>query len=383
VRNIRSRGLLIKGSNATIKNCSLINIGMSAIAIHYEIQWAESGVTENLEVKNNLIQHTGYFKNQDIYSPISIYGLGTQAAEDFLLYKNISITGNHIVDRTTTYALYINSAKDITVAGNDFGCRMGYTVNNDLSPAVHIYCAKDLEFNDNIYPANATSDSQRIYSTNATLIYGTDLAAGTSVAEGTVEKLTELGPTLDTSSGTVTYPGRFTFGSMPKSSFSFKQFTRHGLDWVFDDSISAAGGIWGGRGGIRTKNVDFRMAAQNNYNVAICYTVPWKCTEINVSLENLLRPVAEGTNGTSNGLIAIFQNGTMIWPKAGGSYTSAADWYEVSTASSPNAIKASIAQALTGLSVQGGDQIYFVSRQITGWSNLAMHPVITIVKNKE
>ncbi len=122
IRNIRSRGLLIKASEGRIENCTFENIGMSCAAILYEIFWGESGVTENMLVKNNVFDHTGYFNpKQKYYAPISIHGLGSSADEDYLLYKNIRIEGNVIKNRTTDYAVYVNSAKNVTIKNNDFG----------------------------------------------------------------------------------------------------------------------------------------------------------------------------------------------------------------------------------------------------------------------
>ena len=76
-QNIRSRGLLIKASGGTIQNCTFRNIGMSCGAILYEIYWGESGVTEDMLVDRNLFDHTGYFKNHDLYATVAVVGLGS------------------------------------------------------------------------------------------------------------------------------------------------------------------------------------------------------------------------------------------------------------------------------------------------------------------
>jgi hypothetical protein len=75
VRNVRSRGLLVKASECKMVNCSFENIGMSCAAILYEIFWGESGVTENMLVARNVFDHTGYFNTEwDRYAPIAIEG---------------------------------------------------------------------------------------------------------------------------------------------------------------------------------------------------------------------------------------------------------------------------------------------------------------------
>ena len=88
VRNVRSRALLIKASDAKIVSCTFRDIGMSCVAILYEIFWGESGVSENMLVTRNLFDHTGFFYNVDNLSPVSIEGLGSRVDEDYLLYKN-------------------------------------------------------------------------------------------------------------------------------------------------------------------------------------------------------------------------------------------------------------------------------------------------------
>ncbi|MBO5051408.1 MAG: right-handed parallel beta-helix repeat-containing protein [Clostridia bacterium] len=382
VRNIRSRGLLIKSSNATIQSCTMENIGMAAIAIHYELDWAESGVCENLTVKNNKIVNTGYFTpNEVLRSPISVLGLTTtKADDDYLLYKNISITGNHIIDRATKNAIYINTAKDVTITGNVIGAPKGATEATDITPYVFICCAKNVELSDNVYPDYVTSYSHRLMLKNAINVYGNDIPALIT------DKMTDSGNlSIVYSANSVTYPGSWTFGSLPveapcleDGSSTFKPFTHYDPnDWITDDSIT----IWGGRGGIRTSTRGYRMAAQANYHCAIRYTVP-QCTHISIALENLLVPQAEGANGAANGYIAIFHNGEMIWPTAGGSYTDGSDWQLITTTSSVEEIKSSIAGQLRHLAVMTGDEILFVSRYISGWSNLAIHPSVSIINEK-
>ncbi len=155
VRNIRSRGLLIKASNAVIKNCTFNHVGMGAIAINYEIYWGESGVTENLEVSNNLFDHTGYFADKYMYSAISIDGLGEKCDEDYLLYKNINVTHNKIINRTTTYAFYVRGAKDVTFADNYVGVRIDederLELGKDPSKIAWLEGAANVKFENNYY----------------------------------------------------------------------------------------------------------------------------------------------------------------------------------------------------------------------------------------
>ena len=174
VRNIRSRGLLVKASEARIENCTLENIGMSCIAILYEIFWGESGVTENTVIRNNLFDHTGFFDNVKYFAPISIRGLGSSVDEDYLLYKNIVLEGNVVKNRTTDYAVYVNSAKGIKIIGNDLGRE------NDLGNAyehdIYIEGAMNVEISGNKYSKDTESPTDMVRAEKIKNIYGTDVS---------------------------------------------------------------------------------------------------------------------------------------------------------------------------------------------------------------
>ncbi len=154
VQGSRSRGLLIKASGGTVKNCTFRHIAKVAVAIVYEIFWGESGVSENLVIENNLIDHTSYSPNKSIYKhiPIDIMGLGGQSvAEDYLLYKNIRIAGNKFINRVTTqypYAVYIQAACNVRILNNDFGSE-----ESDECKALWVNGVKDVELSGNLYPS--------------------------------------------------------------------------------------------------------------------------------------------------------------------------------------------------------------------------------------
>ena len=157
VQGSRSRGLLIKASGGVIRNCTFRNIAKVAVAIVYEIFWGESGVSEDLVIENNLIDHTSYSPNKSIYKhiPIDIMGLGGQSIEeDYLLYKNIRIAGNKFINRVTTqypYAIYVQAARDVEILDNDFD---GEVVEGDApAQAVLLSGAMNLTLSGNKYPA--------------------------------------------------------------------------------------------------------------------------------------------------------------------------------------------------------------------------------------
>ncbi len=170
-RNIRSRGLLIKTSGlklqdgsiegGIIQNVTFRNIGMACAAIVYELQWGESGTSEDLTVNRNLMDNTGFFKNQTLYAPVSVTGLGSgEISDDFLLYRNIKITNNHMINRRNDYAIYLNSVKGVVISGNTFGPYLGNDfgrvpsegeTENVPAYAICINGAKDVEISGNTY----------------------------------------------------------------------------------------------------------------------------------------------------------------------------------------------------------------------------------------
>jgi hypothetical protein len=184
-QNIRSHGLLIKSSEGKILNCTFRNIGMSCGAILYEIYWGESGVTENMVIDRNLFDHTGYFNNIDLYATVSITGLGSSVEEDYLCYKNIVISNNKIINRTTDYAVYVNSAKDIKILNNDFGPFVG---NNFTShpeepdspdfprPLIHINGAMNVEISGNKYPNPDLAGMDYVVAERNKNVYGSDVS---------------------------------------------------------------------------------------------------------------------------------------------------------------------------------------------------------------
>ena len=140
---------------------------MSCVAILYEIFWGESGVTENMLVKNNLFDHTGFFNNVKYLAPISIHGLGSSVDEDYLLYKNIHIEGNVIRNRTTDHAVYVNSAKGVKIINNDFG--------NKLAEDIYIEGAVNVEISGNTYSDPTLNRREIIKAEHIKNIFGSDV----------------------------------------------------------------------------------------------------------------------------------------------------------------------------------------------------------------
>lgn len=179
IQNNRSRGLLLKSSDGTVKNCTFRNIAKVAVAIIYEIQWGESGASENVRVENCLIDHTSYSPNDSSsyeHVPIDIMGLSKgETEEKYLLYRDIYLIGNVFVNRDTSetpYAVYIQGAKNIYIRDNDFG-----TGESEDCLALWVNGAAGIELSGNLYPPAIDGDLERyVEGEHFRNIYGTDVS---------------------------------------------------------------------------------------------------------------------------------------------------------------------------------------------------------------
>ena len=166
VQNVRSRALLVKSPDGVVKNCTFRNIAKMAIGAIHEPFYGESGVTENLKIYNNLIDHTCFgLSNNGLYKhyPITVSGLGgRETREDYMLQKNIEIVGNRFINRTPLparpkgdedmheYAIYLATVKGVLIKDNDFGTVEGESEENPAR-AVRIEHAIGVEICGNTY----------------------------------------------------------------------------------------------------------------------------------------------------------------------------------------------------------------------------------------
>ena len=177
MRNVRSRGLLIKASEGKIVNCTFENIGGACAALLYEMDWGESGVTENTVISRNLMINTGYLgSDPDVYAPISVYGLGSgRLDEDYLLYKNIEITYNVMRDRVHEYGVYISAACNVRIEGNDFGQFTRGDTLTDFSRGIHLNGAVNVKLENNTYSPVDLAVEEKIIAEAVKNIYGSDV----------------------------------------------------------------------------------------------------------------------------------------------------------------------------------------------------------------
>ena len=128
VRNTRSRGILVKTVDATIKNCTFQNLGHTGVLLSVEFVWGESSISQDINIERNLFDNVGFinraYSNKTI-SPIAIKGLSSTVSEEALLYKNILIDGNKFINNQNDYAVTVNSAQNVKITNNEFDEAVG------------------------------------------------------------------------------------------------------------------------------------------------------------------------------------------------------------------------------------------------------------------
>lgn len=375
VQHIRSRGLLIKGSNGTVQNCSIINVGMGGIAIRYELEWGESGVSENLTVKNNHIKNSGMYGNVDKNTCISICGLGTRAEDEYLLYNNILIEGNVFEDRNTDYAIYINSARSVKITGNSFLPRKGVESAEDDYAPICIDCAKDVEITGNTWTEASVGAEYRVRATMNRHIFGDDVGeVEDDIALGEGSDAFKMYLPVVNSDGTVSMKGNWAVGyTSPNSTADFTPYNSTAAStWICYN-----GTIWGQKGGFWLNN-GYGFAAQAQANVAIRFTAPVSGTYA-IRVTDFSAPSGDGSN---DGYFAIVKGNAVIWPAGGnGNYASAANYRVITQKDNLFAMQNAFANFTVDL--EAGECLYFVARQKDGkWSNFTFLPMMVLLEQK-
>ena len=173
----RSRGLLIKSGDGVIRNCTIRNVAKVAVACILEIYWGESSITERLIVENNLIDNVSYSpKPNSIYqhNPIYIGGLGGGTVDaDHLLYNNITISGNKILNNHAANAVFVRAARDLYIYNNDFGASLKETAS---APTASLYLdgVANVELSGNIYSPYITDVTEAVDGTVYSNLFGLD-----------------------------------------------------------------------------------------------------------------------------------------------------------------------------------------------------------------
>lgn len=354
--NIRSRGALIKSDNVTIKNCSFYNIGMGAIAMNFETWYGESGFVNNVLIKNNYIENTGYFSNWGYYSPISVDSPSVQGTDAYLRSSHVTIEGNVIRNRGTTYAIYLRGVRNVIVRNNDFGKIKNTTAGIDVFGIYvnHVELAGNTYSTGKASTATAFSGHRDVTGADVTLENDRGVMAALSDAfEESRFYLDANGDLHFTGNWDAGYYGR---SSNPSSFVAYGGAENSDPDWYAYIAASKNGDPWSGYGGLGNICRDFRYIPTYSYNSAIRYTVPYD-SEASLSLSTFFPSYDARAGVTYNdGYFAIYHNNTKVWPTN-------SSWYTITKDTSHAELNASIAQIT--LNVKAGDKIYFVARQIS------------------
>lgn len=123
VRNGHTRGFLIKVSDATIKHCTFRNVSYSGLLLRPEWGWGESSVARRIMIEKCLFDRTGSIyqgfadKNQ---ACIRIQSTSDKVSEDTLPIDKITVKGCKFTNNEQRYAIWVNSAKNVTIKNNVF-----------------------------------------------------------------------------------------------------------------------------------------------------------------------------------------------------------------------------------------------------------------------
>ena len=361
VQNIRSRGFLVKCAGNEIKHCSFRNIGMAAIGLIFEPEWGESGICDNTLIAYNYFENTGYMPGQPLlYSPITIHGLGNSADEDFLPYKNIEIIGNVVRDRGTKYALFINSAMDVTVQGNDFGEIKGGN-DQEENPSVYVDYARNIAFDGNTYSAHASGIAESIEANGHVHIHGGDV--GDQIPDDPIlaesvytTSFLDNMPTTK-ADGQLVQNGAWSVGcaASAKRKPEFQPYKVYIPGWytMSEDTL------WSSAGGINATGYN-RFIALESSNVGIRYTAEHSGS-LSIRIAGFTPPYPPSADGSGEGYFAIFVNGEMVWPVQGGNYRSGRNWYTITQTTTQEELQASMADLV--LELKQGDELIFLSKR--------------------
>ncbi len=132
IQNHRSRGLLIKAPNITVKNCTFRDLQRHALVLGCENVWGESSVPSNIKIQNclfdNVCDYPGQYDVVDNVA-INIHGLGELKNDITLLdnfaCNNINITHNKFINNKAKHLIYASGASNVNITENVFEEREG------------------------------------------------------------------------------------------------------------------------------------------------------------------------------------------------------------------------------------------------------------------
>ena len=178
IQNTRSRGMLMKSTGVTAKNCTFKNLAHTALYLSTEKEWGESTVCSDITIQNCVIDHTGFINNYDwlpFLAPVSIVGPESEVSRETLLCKNITVDGNRFLNNTHDYRVTVDHAQNVKIRNNYFAPGL-YENQTKPRKVILVKSSIDVEISDNRYSPYLEADmSRKITIEKSENVFGTDL----------------------------------------------------------------------------------------------------------------------------------------------------------------------------------------------------------------
>ncbi len=178
VQNTRSRGVLFKTVDVTVKNSTFKNLAHTGLYLATEKEWGESTVCRDITVQNCVIDRVGFVNNYDwltFLAPISIVGPDSEVSRDTLLCRNITVEGNRFLNNDNDYQLTVKYAQNVKIRDNYFAPGLH---ENQTKPkkVILVSSSCDVEISDNRYSPYLNGDmTKAIVINNSENVHGSDI----------------------------------------------------------------------------------------------------------------------------------------------------------------------------------------------------------------
>ncbi len=203
IQNTRSRGILVKTVDATIKNCTFRDHGMTAVLLSVETTWGESTVPQNILIQSCLFDNTGCLEGKETnmtLAPIAIQGLGdlsnsVEITKETLPCKNVQIIGNKFINTNNNYCITMSAAQNITIRDNVFTARPEDT-DRKFGRAIYINGCMGINISGNHYESEFFKDdiTEAVIGWNYKELSGTDVVTKNENGETVYLLPEEKGP---------------------------------------------------------------------------------------------------------------------------------------------------------------------------------------------
>ncbi len=150
--NTRSRGILVKADNGTIRDNVCDGCVMSAVSVGPEYYWNEAGYVENLTIDGNIFRNCGKRSGGD--AAILVHGEGVAGNRHLVIAKN-QFLSNY------SRCISIKWANDVSISGNSMTAPADAAAGSIASPVGLAHCS-DIRFDANRFAASKTFKSAEV-----------------------------------------------------------------------------------------------------------------------------------------------------------------------------------------------------------------------------